>query len=485
MNSRPAHRTSSPPRPFTSRYATPPEPLEDEEGVNSLRIGGWVMLVVAVGHLVQRFVVSQWVQLESDQAQTIGVAVFDALLGVAMLQGSEVARKVVLVLSILATLFMGLGLLGLSYIGFTHLWPIAASGLATGLGLCFMAWARRGSVIRVALGLLLLIGGWVGSVVSAIVLIGVVDLGTIKMIRQWSAPERTFTTSELDLKLPPGWVTLKAGSPLSTGDPAPLLVLANTEVIGFVRVYREVRSYSTTDTVEYYLDSVVKQLGNEHPGAEQVSRTDTSIGGTTARRALVAWSARPHDEERRGVHGYVTAWRDVDVFSHVVLFGPRAITKRLEQEMGGVERALAFTAPRTKFLRESVSVVRTACPVLSDQTILMMSRVIPEGSAPETYCRAAYRLALGGQVNLNPESKERLRGLMRTLFDAIPKTQIGPFGAYVERLNSGGASTPAEDRQLTESLRAAVDALPPAVQEDVRSYFGIAIDMGLLGAVRR
>ena len=484
MNSRPAHRTSSSPRPFTSRYATPREPLEDEEGVNSLRIGGWVMIVVAIGHLVQRFVVSQWVQLESDQAQTIGVAVFDALLGVAMLQGSEVARKVVLVLSILASLFMALGLLGLSYIGFMHLWPIVASGLASGLGLCFMAWARRGSVIRVALGLLLLVGGWIGSVVSAIVLIGVVDLATIKMIRQWSAPERTFTTSELDLKLPPGWVMLKAGSPVSRGEPAPLLALANTEVLGFVQLYREVRSYSTTDTVEYYLDSVVKQLGNEHPGAEQVTRVDTAIAGTTARRALVAWSVRGQDE-RPGVHGYVTAWRDVDVFYHVVLFGPRAITKRLEQEMGGIERALGFTAPRTKFLRESASVVRAACPVLSDQTILMMSRVIPEGSSPETYCRAAYRLALGGQVNLNAESKERLRGLMRTLFDAIPKAQIGAFGAYVERLNSGGASTPAEDRQLTESLRAAVDSLPPAVQEDVRSYFGIAIDMGLLGAVRR
>jgi hypothetical protein len=111
--------------------------------------------------------------------------------------------------------------------------------------------------------------------------------------------------------------------------------------------------------------------------------------------------------------------------------------------------------------------------------------VIPQSSPPETYCRAAYRLALGGQGSLNDESKERLRGLMRTLFDAIPKARIGAFGAYVERLSGGGASNPAEDKQLADDIRAAVDGLPPAVQEDLRSYFGIAIEMGLLGTTLR
>jgi hypothetical protein len=473
MNSRPAHRTYST-RP-TSRYAPPPtEPEGDGVG---MKIGGWVLIALAVWQLVQRFVLSFWLEFDESNSKVFGTAAFEALLGVAMLQGSELARRFVLVISALVTLVLVVGLVGLSYTDFWHLWPLPAAALAAIVGIFLLNWSRETGALRIALGIILVAAGWIGSVVSAIVLVGSVDIATIKLIREWSSPERTFKSEDVELSVATPWVALKPGSPLRYSDTA-LLSMAHTEVISFSQIFRETRSFSSSDNLEYYLDELAKLRAVDHPNLQTGSTVDTQVGGAPARRLKVHWGS---EDDQKAVVAFLTAWRDADVFYHFYLFGPAILTKKLEAEVQKFEHSIRFAGSRTLFLRDTAPKIRTACPLLTDPVVLQLSRVIPVDSPSEVYCREAYRLAVRGQASLNVDSRERLRTLMQQLFQAIPKAQIGPFGSYVTRLGERGPTSPAEDLQLTEAIRVAVESMPPTVQDDLRSIFSTAIDVGAIG----
>ena len=117
--------------------------------------------------------------------------------------------------------------------------------------------------------------------------------------------------------------------------------------------------------------------------------------------------------------------------------------------------------------------------------MLALARVSGRDAAPEVHFREGYRLALRGLPLLDINSAERLRALMKQMFDAIPRARIDAFGRYVERVRAGAATTPAEDREMAELTRTAVAAMPPGAQEDLRSIFGMALDLGRFDASRR
>src|SRR5262249_56603806 len=101
--------------------------------------------------------------------------------------------------------------------------------------------------------------GWAGSVAASIAFAGAVDVATLKVIREWSSPQRTFEDAEagITVKVPAQWVLLKEGNPLAYED-KPLFTLANTEVETVAHVVRETRTYSSADTLEFFLDGGAK-----------------------------------------------------------------------------------------------------------------------------------------------------------------------------------------------------------------------------------
>jgi hypothetical protein len=443
------------------------------ERFDGMRIGGLVMLALAAWQLVERFVLSFWLELDTSLARTVGFATFDALLGVAMLQGSDTARKVVLWLTGLATTALAVAIVGLYLGGFGHLWPILASAAASTVGIFTLNFSREPRLKALVVALSLVGAGWIGSVLSSLFLVGTLDLSTLNMIREWSSTERTFEDQDagLRMKVPTRWVVLKQGNPVVNQDKA-LVTFANTEVVSFAQIFSEARTYSSADSVEYFLDAIVKTREKEN-GFQQLERSDATVGAATARRMKTSW--------RRGassIHGYFTAWRDGDVFYHLYLLGPGVLAKRLDNELHTLEQSMAFSAPWSSFLREKAGPIRAACPLLSEQATLLVARALSKDAEPELYCREAYRLAFRGQPHLDAASGEHLRTLMTAFFAAIPRGQIDAFGAYVERLRAGQRTSPTEDREMTAVARAAVERLPPASQEALRGYFGMAIEMG-------
>jgi hypothetical protein len=297
------------------------------------------------------------------------------------------------------------------------------------------------------------------------------------MIREWSSPERRFSNEEagVEMKLPAHWVALREGNPIRDQEKA-LVTLANTEVLCWAQIFREVRTYSSADTVEYALDSLAQAKEAEATEFQQLGRSDTRIGETAARRMKTSWL-----REETPLHAYHTAWQDGDVFYRLSLLGPGVLAKRLDQELDTLEKSISFSAPWSAFLSTGAKAIHAGCPLLSEKAILGVARTIPQGSAPEAYCREGYRLAFRGQPYMAAASGERLQTLMKVFFGAIPKAKLGRFGSYVERLRADGATSPAEDGEMAGIARLAVESLTPEVQEELGEHFGMAIELGRFG----
>jgi hypothetical protein len=226
--------------------------------------------------------------------------------------------------------------------------------------------------------------------------------------------------------------------------------------------------------LDLYLDALPKLKLPDTPEVESLERVDARIGPAPARRMRIAWRVK----DSRFV-GYLTAWRDADIFYHLFVRGPAVVTKKVEAELQALEAGVAFAAPRAVFLKDVAPAIRDACPLLSDSALLEVGRALPAGAPAEAYCRMGYRLAMSGEPSMTSEYRERLRGAMRRLFDAVPRAQFATFGALVERLLAGGKLSPAEEKQLAGSIRAAMVSLPAPAQEELRASFGMAINMGL------
>lgn len=434
-----------------------------------MRVGGYIVLALAVWNVIEAIVASQLFHLEQNLATTLGRAVFIAGLGAAMLQGSEAARKVVLVILFLA--FLGLGgiLAGLVLEGMGHLWPIFGASAASILGVFVLVLSRQPSTGVLVTSLGLVASGWVGSVLAAVFLVGAPDLGTLNMIRQWSSDQRTLEDADkgVSFSVPPRWEVLKPGSPVASDNA--LLTMASTEVIAFAYLYGEP---STAADPNGYLDRVVEDLAKRQ-AFQEVERAHTTVDRTPARRLKASFKV-----EGAVMHAYVTCWQDGDTFFRIFLFGPAAVDRQLSADLRTMEAAVKFSAPWQTFMREQAPVVRTTCPLLSDKAIVSVARTLPKGSLPDKFCAEGYRLAFKGLPLLDSSSAERLRTLMRTFFDAVPKGRLTAFGQIVERVRAGHATSDAEDVALSEIARAAIATLSPPVQEELRGHLGMAIDMG-------
>jgi hypothetical protein len=446
------------------------------QGIDGMRVGGFATLALAAWRLIEPVVLSIWLDSGTSFGKELGWAAFFGLLGIAMLQGSEVARKVVLGALVLAVGAVSVLLGWLVQVGFGHLWPIMGASLCALVGIFALVVRRDPPLPQVGAAVSLVAAGWIGSVLSTILLVGAPDLRTIRMIREWSAPTRSHDdqAAGISMRVPPGWIVLKAGNPLKGQDRA-LLTLANTKVMAFAFLVRDPQPDWLLN-VDQFLDGRTEAQRTDHGDAKSLDRVGGAIGAMATRRQRWSWNGEGAD-----FNSFESAWKDADTFYYLSLIGPAVVSKNLAEELTSLERSMSFSAPWTTFLASRAEELKSYCPLLSEKSIVVIARIFPRDSAPELYFREGYRLAFRGMPLLDPTASERLRGLMKAMFDAIPRGQIDRFGGYVERLRAGGQTSPADDQAMAAVVRAAVEKLSPGDQQALRDYFAMAISMGHFG----
>src|SRR5262249_15276367 len=108
---------------------------------------------------------------------------------------------------------------------------ILLSAIVALLGFFVLLGGDEMPVVRIALSLLMVVGGWTGIVKMGLV----PENARLQDVRQWLSPERRYADDNLDvsLELPGGWSALKHEQPLITVPATSRLVIAQPRLGGF------------------------------------------------------------------------------------------------------------------------------------------------------------------------------------------------------------------------------------------------------------
>jgi len=454
----------------SGRHLPPPEPIDDGEEV--LQPAGVLLLALAALELVLPIALAYWHTSDIRLAGGGGRAAIYAIIGLTLLQPTDGGRKATATFATLTLIGMA-ALFGPAwYFGFVGgAWPEFASVATVLIGVFILNGAAATSKSTSMAGLGIIAAGAIGAVASAILLAGAIDAFTIVQVVQWTAPLPAFVSGPDGLTVRPtaAWALLKPDNPLGDKD-KPMADFASRRLRATAQL---MRGSSGVESLDAFLDGVARPVGTQVAGFQSVDRRDITIGGVTGRRLKAAWL-----QSGVAMTASISGWQDADTFYALDVSGPRSTGGRLDEEAAALERTFTLLQPWTRFLADKGPAIAAACPLLTDNAMLTVARVVKQDSPPETFCREGYRLAAFAQAGLEADVKQRLTQRMRAFFNAVPAARRDAFANYVDRLRAGQPPTPQEDAMLTDSIRRALAALPPTLRDGLREDVAMAIAIG-------
>jgi hypothetical protein len=119
-------------------------------------------------------------------------------------------------------------------------------------------------------------------------------------------------------------------------------------------------------------------------------------------------------------------------------------------------------------------------PLLSAQAAeALMSRSAAQVLEPPEVFRRAYGSVGRGLWALSRAESKELGDLHTLIYDSLPAAQRSRLGDYIDRARSRYATTPEEDRQMTQVMKSAVLALPADKRSRLQALFEKAMTAGL------
>jgi len=465
------------PSPSTSAHRPASRSGRDGARERSGRIAGILLLGLAVITLVEHFLIARWVHLETSANQSFVTAGIAALLGLALVQGSDGARKT-------AAWLTGLGivaLIALIPIGYVaapeaglSIAIVAGGGLLAAVALVGLL-VGAPSTTRTVLCAFAFLAGSIGSVAVEMWLVkrGKRDLRALLI--EWSTPERVLhdEPAGLDIKLPEGWVQLKPGNPLVVGDGI-RAALGETSLgaVAAVVLDAEGQAFLSPDD---YLDRWYAARREKLEGMTQKGREDVGIGAANGRKMKFTWS-----DQGRGMQGFATAWKDGRRYFCFWGWTTGSLAGAAAERFATLERSLSFSAPVDTFLQEVTPRVTAACPMLSVEAVGTLARSLPKTATPEAYCRRGLEWALRGQGQLPAAESAEFRSISQKLYGAMSERDRDRLGQYMDRLRQAQPTTPADDRAMSVLMAGAIRRLTADDQARLRFLTSLALEVGLL-----
>lgn len=382
-----------------------------------------------------------------DGAPWFELALAALALGLALLPGWDLARKLTRVALILAAF---------------ALFPLAGILLAQGeRGAGLLA---LGSVWLVVSGLAALLPrrlGWAGLAVAVLpVLVGGYGIHRFgraqaseaeQRLRDWSLPERRFADDGLGLTLdaPDGWVLLKPGNPLvpAPKDARATLAIPRHGGAAYLIAEPAARAVATPDQL---LDAIQTRRRSERPGFEAGQRVNAVIGSLTGRQLEAAWS-----EGGTRFREVVVAGLDGWMGFALVAWMPEGTASR-PNGLDALSRGLAARGVLAVRLRQAVDAAVAAVPHLSAPAAeQLMAQSAARVIEPDQAFRRSLQALAENIGSLTPAEKNELSRLTTATYSGVPWKDRTRLAGYVERVRKGDTTTPAEDHEMAELLRSA------------------------------
>jgi len=440
--------------------------------VDTMKVAGMLLCLSAVVSVVMS-VVARTEAPTRELVSAYGGAVFALLLGLGLIMGKSWVR-------ILFLLIMGFATIGLLAIGwvlrsFREVQAMALAVLILAVGYFVLLFRKEGSRTRATVGAALVVVGMASTVATEIWMMdfGKRIFGDALRRAASDQPEYDDPEAGLSIKPPAGWVILRRDAELYRNVPS-RVTLAQPDA-GAVAFINQVEKPLGLANLDQYLDGFLANVRNGGIDAEQTDRSDTTVGPTAARRMALTWA-----EEGRRHSGFITAWIDGKrVFSLMgATLGPW--TDAVDRQFAALEGALRFTAPVATALTDAEQRVTSVCPIFTAESVRMVARRIPAGSAAEDYFRVGWSWAIKGQAQLDAASVAELRELMGTLFAGMSASERQTFGTYSEKVRGGRRTGHDEDMKSMRILGEAARRMPAASLGRLQALTDAALTVGAL-----
>ena len=456
------------------RKAAEADEAEEEAGpagptdLDGLRIRATGVLLLAVaaglGFLAWR---PDVVLPAFDGAPWLRLALGTLALGLALLPGWTLTRRLVRVLLLLAAfaLFPLTGILiaqgerGAALLSLASVW-LVLSGLVALLSPELGALGLVLSLVPVAAGVYGAVRFGRAPVSEA-----VQQLGT------WASPENRFSDDTVGLTLnpPEGWVVLKPGNPLVAAPDDSRATFAQPRLGGFGYLVAESAPQGVA-TADQYLTYLLTQRRKKRPTLEEKERANAIVGSLAGRRLVATW--RDGDVVERDV---TVAAQDGWMSFALVAWMPEAAASRPGglDALAGALSARGLLAAR---LRDAVQAVVQEVPHLSPPVAeLLMSQSVARVLEPDQAFRRSVAALAHVLPSLSPAETRELSNLSTATYAGLPWAQRRRLADYIERVRRGDTTDPAEDKEMASLMKAAEMRLGGEQRLRLQAYYERAI----------
>ena len=465
--------------PYAGRPAVRPQlPDTRSLGMKAAAIIFFVSAALTVGRAT---VLRPWIPTEMTPGVAYGMASFQAFLGVALLQGSTIARRFVVILT---WIVFALAMVGV-VMAMTQL-PVAVAWLAGTLVAVI--------VLIPVLALTALLSGdapsrgrvWVCVGVLAVYGLGgfvleaagwrVVEGRLQAEIADWAAPEQAYEDTALGLRLtlPEGWTLLKEGNPFVPGGAA-RASLAHPKSTALVSLtVEDLRSGPTS--ADGYLERLLKERQEREGSMKDVGREDATVGRVPGRRLLTTWR-----KEGRTYRGITLAWLDGWRYFALSGWSPEARSEEARHSFAALESGIAFTPVLSTRLGELHATVAADSPHLSRSAVEAVLGKYPgkDLSSGEIF-RLGHYWAVKGLEGMSPAETQEMGDLTAALFGGIPGRERARLGEYLEKVRFGRPTSAKEDGEMCGIMRVGTQKLPAASRERLQALLEKAISVAVL-----
>ena len=402
------------------------------------------------------------------------------LLGVALVQGSDAARKFVLgcaaVAAILATEFVSV------FARDPALWVLGAVVMVSGAAIVGLLFGDSPSPARMWVAVGAIAVSWAVGLTSPLWAGRFEDHESETEIARWEPPERTFQDKALgvSLRIPPDWVMLKQENDLVPPSESTAVVLAHARGAGFAALVVEPVPPGIA-TAEDYLSAILKSRQESDGSVVEEGRFEALVGNVPARRLVTKWS-------RKGARfrGSTLVWRDEDRFFMFVVWALEARRKDTLDFFNTAEGMVSFTPHLGTTAGPAVAdsrldAVTSQVPHLSQGSVaLLIKKNGGRELAPTEAFREGHRWASAGVDYLTADETKELGEIMRVVYGSLGEADRARLGAYLERVRAAQPTRPSEDAAMSLLMRGSVSKLPAASRGRMQEIIEHAILMGTM-----
>ena len=353
-------------------------------------------------------------------------------------------------------------------------WELGLFQLVFAGGILALLLGKPPSRKRALLGITAAVSAWVGINAVAFGKVIIPELQVKRAIREWALPGRTFVDEKKSvlINLPEGWVMLPKDNPI--------LPMANAEMIavhsksGCFAVLAIESIQSGVQSLDGYLDLVLRSRQKAIPNLVEVGRVDANLGKESGRRLQTSWQ-----QEGQRFRGFTTACRDG--WNYYLLSGwciEEASAKAIKQ-FEPLESNFEITKSFSSQIEDPERNLAAEISYLSFSTIdRLMTEVVKRGLSVDQASRFGFEATNKGMKRLSQQEREEIAQIYAESFKALSPDDLSKWFSYARRAEAGDVFSPAERKEIGRLNNAAFGSLTGTWKVRLQALMGKAMELG-------